>query len=185
MKDDRELAAIAELLDMAASCLVRRGSGSSLAFATARDALEWALGLPGGSERTRDLIAMLLDKMSKAGQFPFGLGRPVGVDEYLALAVARMEPGGLKAAREAAAAGAAAPAASCPAPPKPGACPECGVAHEPDSPHTETNRYRDAFQAKHGRAPTWDDQAAHCPASLLASWDAALARRERQGRGSH
>ena len=60
-------------------------------------------------------------------------------------------------------------------PPRPDRCQECAVNHETDEPHDAGSlHYHYAFQARHGRWPTWKDATAHCPPDIAAAWEAEL-----------
>lgn len=51
--------------------------------------------------------------------------------------------------------------------PLPGSCPECGAFHAPEQPHKlESLFYRYGFYDDHGRHPTAEDAAAHCPEDI-------------------
>lgn len=61
---------------------------------------------------------------------------------------------------------------------KPGTCPECGVAHDPNQPHNRDSlTYMYRFFDKHGRFPSWADAMAHCSADVKAFWRAQLTAR--------
>lgn len=63
-------------------------------------------------------------------------------------------------------------------PPKPGTCPECAVAHDPEQPHNRDSLfYQMRFYQKHGHFPTWGDAMAHCSEAVKALWREALAER--------
>ncbi len=56
-----------------------------------------------------------------------------------------------------------------------GACPECGVAHEPGMPHDRDSlAYQYGFYRREGRWPTWEDAMAHCDAAVKDRWREAL-----------
>lgn len=199
MKDEAVLAAVADLLGMGADEVARPGSASFAAFSLARDAIEWVLGLDTGASRLESVLEKLLARLNAIGRRPFGLEEDIGLERFLAEASVRIGPEKIaqlrgecaEAARQnalrrrqAATQPQAAPPAGF-APAAPGACPECGMPHDPGEPHTETVGYRERFMARHGRPPSWDDQAAHCDPCLLAAWAASLSRRARNGIGSN
>ncbi len=50
-------------------------------------------------------------------------------------------------------------------------CQECGVDHPHDQPHNQQSLYYQmAFNATHGRYPTWSDAMAHCAPEVRAHW---------------
>ena len=58
----------------------------------------------------------------------------------------------------------------------PGACPECAIVHDPDSPHNQQSlTYQYRFYDLNGRWPTWADAMAHCSDETKAKWITALA----------
>jgi hypothetical protein len=44
----------------------------------------------------------------------------------------------------------------------PGACPLCGIGHNPKLPHDMSPLYQQWFYSQHGRRPTLADASAHC-----------------------
>jgi hypothetical protein len=62
-------------------------------------------------------------------------------------------------------------------PAPPGACSQCAVDHEPDQPHNQGSLfYQYAFNAEHGRWPTWADAMAHCTERVQECWKQRLAQ---------
>lgn len=60
-------------------------------------------------------------------------------------------------------------------PPDPDLCQECAVAHDPADPHNQQSLYYQlAFQAQHGRVPTWSDAMTHCAPDVQTKWRRAL-----------
>jgi hypothetical protein len=63
-------------------------------------------------------------------------------------------------------------------PPGPGVCPVCATDHGHDQPHNKQSiYYQIAFQAAHGRYPTWSEAMSHCPPAVRAAWEAELRKR--------
>ena len=59
-----------------------------------------------------------------------------------------------------------------------GACPECGVEHEPEFPHNKQSLlYQYTFYDKHGYCPSWRDAMAHCSEEMKKAWSEALAEK--------
>jgi hypothetical protein len=62
-------------------------------------------------------------------------------------------------------------------PPTPGRCQVCAYAHPPECPHNpESLYYQVAFEAKHGRYPTWTDAMAHCGPEMKRAWREGLVK---------
>ena len=62
-------------------------------------------------------------------------------------------------------------------PPKPGACQECAVEHDPRTAHNQQSMYwQYHFYGLHGRWPTWKDAMAHCTEDVKAQWIEQLAK---------
>jgi len=60
-------------------------------------------------------------------------------------------------------------------PAKPGTCPECAVAHEPELPHNQQSLfYQYSFYNEHGVWPTWGDAMAHCNEEMKEFWKSEL-----------
>lgn len=63
-------------------------------------------------------------------------------------------------------------------PPKPGTCPICAVAHEPDQPHNaQSLYYQYRFRSVRDRWPTWADAVAHCKPEIRDVWKKLLEER--------
>lgn len=62
-------------------------------------------------------------------------------------------------------------------PPRPGLCAVCAGNHQAEEPHNAQSLYWGvAFNADHGRAPTWADAIAHCDEAVQAAWTNELKR---------
>lgn len=60
-------------------------------------------------------------------------------------------------------------------PPRGDACPDCATVHPHDQPHNKQSLYYQiAFQATHGRYPTWRDAMSHCAPAVQSAWEAEL-----------
>lgn len=60
-------------------------------------------------------------------------------------------------------------------PPRPGACLECAVEHDPTWPHNKDSLYyQTRFKMRHNRYPTWEDAMAHCTPEMRAEWTRLL-----------
>lgn len=56
-------------------------------------------------------------------------------------------------------------------PPPAGTCPECGVDHPFDEPHSRQSlTYQYQFYGKNGRWPTWTDAMSHCSEPARMAW---------------
>ena len=63
-------------------------------------------------------------------------------------------------------------------PPKPGACRECNVVHDPLDPHNRDSLYYQMrFWQTNGRFPTWRDAMAHCSDETKRAWTTLLRER--------
>lgn len=60
----------------------------------------------------------------------------------------------------------------------PNLCSQCAVAHGPEEPHDQQSLfYKMAFQAEHGRWPSWRDAVAHCSPNIQEAWIRLLEER--------
>lgn len=61
---------------------------------------------------------------------------------------------------------------------KEGACPLCGVEHNPEFPHNKDSlTYQYKFYDEHGRWPTWKDAMEHCTDEMKQFWLEELRKR--------